>query len=412
MKKTGSDPQGIASTHVRGTSQKAKPSQRKKRRWPLALPVAGLVATGAWFFAGAQSGQTMAGYMSQPVERGDLVARVATTAVLRPRTQIQISSELKGTVQSVPVMQNQRVKRGDILIQLDSTIFEYELERSAALVEAAEAGLSDALIALEETDQKLTRAKALRHRNALSEQKLEDVQAERNRAANRVETAKADLAVKQVDLKLRRFDLSRSRIRSPIDGIVLARKAEPGRTVYASSEDSVLFILAEDLERMELIAKVNEADIGSIAEGQEATFLVDAYPDRTFRATIRDVSFAHRRENNLVTYEANLDVRNDDLKLRPGMTASVSITTDETTNALLIPTSALRYRPQTVEPESSEETNAEDAPGKALVHVLGDDGEPQPVRVELGVRNWEKAEVLSGLTEGQRVITGDALHTQ
>ncbi|SEB39546.1 HlyD family secretion protein [Nitratireductor aquibiodomus] len=395
---------GAASAIAQDPSAKAR-SSGTKRRWSLLLTGAALLAASIWFFAGARSGQPEAAYTSQLVERGNLVARVATTAVLRPRTQIEISSELKGTIQSVPVRQNQRIRRGDILAKLDSTVFEYEVERGEAFVETAQASLSDAGISLKEAERKLARARALRAKNALSEQKLEDVQAEYDRAQNRVATARADLSVKQVELRLKRFNLSRTTIRSPIDGVVLSRSAEPGKTMFASSDDGVLFILAEDLERMELIAKINEADIGAVAQGQEASFTVDAYPDRAFRAAIRDVSFAHKNDDNLVTYEANLDVRNSGLKLRPGMTASVSIKTDEAENALLIPASALRYRPQIMEEEPILKGPGEPR-DSALVHVL-ENGKLKPVRVRLGVRNWEKVEVLSGLSEGQSVITGD-----
>lgn len=380
-------------------------ASKMRRHWPWLLAIAALLGATIWFFAGAQSGPPGTGYTTRPVQRGNLVARVATTAELRPRTQIEISSELKGVVQSVPVRQNQRILRGDVLATLNSTVFEYAVEQAEAHVATARANLLDAEISLKEAAGKRARAEALRGRNALSEQKLEEVQAEYDRAENKVAINRADLAAKQVALKLKRFDLSRTTIRSPIDGVVLARKAEPGKTMFASSDDGVLFTLAENLEQMELVAKINEADIGAVAEGQQASFTVEAYPDQTFSAIIRDVSFAHTNKHNLVTYEANLDVSNDDLKLRPGMTASVSITTDEAQNALLIPTSALRYRPRAFESGAAPETSGE-ARAAALVHVL-DNGAPKPVHVQIGVRNWEKAEVLSGLSEGQEIITGD-----
>ncbi|MAS15250.1 MAG: efflux transporter periplasmic adaptor subunit [Nitratireductor sp.] len=377
----------------------------KRRRWPLLLTGAAILATGVWVLAGTQSGQRDSAYTVHPVQRGDLVVQVATTAVLRPRTQVEISSELKGTVHSVPVQQSQRIRRGDILATLDSTVFEYAVERAEAFVATAKASLSDAEISLRKAGRKLERAMALKARNALSEQKLEDIQAEHDRAETRVATARADLKAKEADLKLRRFDLARTTIRSPIDGVVLARKAEPGKTIFASSDDGVLFILAENLDQMELVAKINEADIGAVRSGQEASFTVEAYPDESFNATIRNVSFEHTSENDLVTYEANLDVRNTDLKLRPGMTASVSIRTNAVRDALLIPTSALRYRPRILEDLSSPAAS-EGSNDLVLVHVL-ENGKPHAVRVKLGVRNWEKAEVISGLLAGQEVITGE-----
>ncbi len=346
-------------------------------------------------------------YRTMQAYRGELTARIATTATLRPLTEVSIASGLSGMVKDVPVRENQRIKRGDVLIRLDARAWEFEVQSAEAAMKVAEAQLSAARTTLEEGERRLQRALALSAGQAITDRQKEEAEAERNRAFNRVEVAEAEMAMRRATLKLRQYDLSRVELRSPIDGIVLARKADPGQTVIAAAEAPALFTLAEDLQRMELIARINEADIGEVTEGQKAVFTVDAFPGRSFQARLRDVSFAHKTENNIVTYEARLDVDNGELLLRPGMTASVSITTGEARDTLLVNSSALRFRPddgKDAEPAGNQ-VGADGA--RALLYRLKD-GAPEPVAVEIGISDWDKTQIVSGLSEGDVVITGVA----
>ncbi|MDS1135664.1 efflux RND transporter periplasmic adaptor subunit [Nitratireductor indicus] len=346
-------------------------------------------------------------YRTMQVYRGELTARIATTATLRPLTEVSIASGLSGMVKDVPVRENQRIKRGDVLIRLDARAWEFEVQSAEAAMKVAEAQLSAARTTLEEGERRLQRALALSAGQAITDRQKEEAEAERNRAFNRVEVAEAEMAMRRATLKLRQYDLSRVELRSPIDGIVLARKADPGQTVIAAAEAPALFTLAEDLQRMELIARINEADIGEVTEGQKAVFTVDAFPGRSFQARLRDVSFAHKTENNIVTYEARLDVDNGELLLRPGMTASVSITTGEARDTLLVNSSALRFRPDDGKDAEPAGNQAGADGARALLYRLKN-GAPEPVAVEIGISDWDKTQIVSGLSEGDVVITGVA----
>lgn len=387
------------------SDRRPSPGRREGRRhralwWSLgALVPAVLAACAAYSLFSGDGSAPSTTYATSVVERGDLIAKVAASANLRPLTQVDISSELNGTMQAVFVVENQRVTRGQVLAQLDATARQVDVESAQASVQAAAAQLSDARISLDEAQRKLERATVLHRTSLVTEQKLEELAAARRRAANKVTAAEADLAIRRAQLKLRQLDFTRSTLRAPIDGIILARKTDPGQTVVASTQAPLLFTLAEDLERMELVAAINEADIGQIRKGQKASFTVDAFPDRLFDAEIRDISYSFSTNKGIVSYEARLDVTNAELKLRPGMTAALSIITGEARDALLVSSAAFRYRPA--------------GAGDADAHVSRDglyvlaDGEPRRVSVETGVSSWEKTEILSGLEEGMTVITGD-----
>lgn len=237
-----------------------------------------------------------------------------------------------------------------------------------------------------------------------------------------VAIARANLEVAEADLKLQQADLAKSTIYAPIDGIVLTRSVNPGQTVASSMSAPVLFVIAENLETMELKAAVDEADIGAVKSGQDARFTVDAFPGQRFAAAIRDVAYASVVTEGVVTYEARLNVDNADLLLRPGMTATVDIVTREADGVLLVPASAFRYSPQPTADSGgwslqslfmprmrmrgfgrgSRDSGEEGRP----LYVLHD-GVPRQVRVEVGATDGEFVEILSGLEEGDQVIVGE-----
>ncbi|MCR4268043.1 efflux RND transporter periplasmic adaptor subunit [Nitratireductor sp. ZSWI3] len=389
-----------------------KSSERKcvplwsARRLVAAILLLPAVAVAFYCLTGTDAAQQHE-YLTAPASTGDLVVRIAATATMRPLTQVDLSSELNGTMQSVHVRENQRVRRGDVLGRLDTATRTLDVEIAEAALKAAQARLGDARISLAEAVGKVGRALALSKKRVITPQKVEEATAARDRAANQVTAAEADLSIKQADLKQKRLDLARSTLRAPIDGVILARRTDPGQTVIASTQAPVLFTLAENLERMELIARINEADIGAIAKGQKATFTVDAFPGRVFRAEVSDVSYAHKSENNIVTYGARLEVDNSELLLRPGMTAAVSIVTGEAKGALLVSSSAFRYRPAGKEEAPGDGEGGARPVAGDRVYVL-QEGTPRPVDVRRGIGDWQKTQVLSGLEEGAPVIVGEA----
>ncbi|MEO3385558.1 efflux RND transporter periplasmic adaptor subunit [Mesorhizobium sp. CAU 1741] len=400
-----------------------KPTSRR-RRWPLVvlLVVAAGGALAYWQLAGTSQPQTV--YRTTPIERGQLTVEVSATGTLQPLTQVDVSSELSGVVRSVAVEQNQRVSNGDVLAELDTTRIVAQIERAEANVAAARARVVDADITLRENEQTLARAQALLGRGAVTEQALETAVATRDRAQSAVSIAQANLEIADAELKLQEADLAKSTIYAPIDGIVLSRTVNPGQTVASSMQAPILFVIAENLETMELQAAVDEADIGAVTAGQPARFTVDAFPGRRFDAEIRDVSYASVVTEGVVTYEALLNVSNDEMLLRPGMTATVDIVTRQADGILLAPAAAFRFSP----PQDAEgggwsiqrlfmprmrmgrrgggASRAGGGDGRPL-YVLRD-GAPEMVRVETGATDGESVEILSGLDEGDQVIVGVA----
>lgn len=393
----------------------------RRRRWPYVL-VAAILAVGAAaaFYANSGRATQAVAYTTVPAERGDLTVEVSATGNLQPLTMVDISSELSGVVRSVAVEENQRVRAGDVLAELDKTRLVAQVERGEASVEAARAKVTDARTTLTETEKALARAEQLAKRGMTTDQALESATAARDRAASAVAIAEANLAIAVAELKLQQADLEKSTIYAPIDGIVLTRSVDPGQTVASSLQAPVLFVIAAGLENMELKAAIDEADIGSVKQGQKASFTVDAFPDRTFDAEIRDIAYASVTTEGVVTYDARLDVDNAELLLRPGMTATVSVVTREAKDVITVPAAVFRYRPQVASPRSGwslqnlfmprpprsgQRPTAISTDGSRTLYVLKD-GQPVPAKVKTGSTDGERIEIVSGLEAGDLVITG------
>lgn len=399
-------------------------SRRRGRRW-LWWGVAVLLAGGAavaWSVLGQETERVS--YRTVPAERTDMTIEVSATGTLAPTTQVDVSSELSGVLRSVPVQENQAVAKGDVLAELDTTRLEAQIERAEANVLAAEARVNEARTTLRETEQALTRQQSLARNGTVSAQAVETALAARDRAASAVETAEANVAVARADLKLQQADLSKTKIFAPIDGIVLTRSADPGQTVASSLQAPILFVIAEDLASMELKAAIDEADIGQVAKGQQARFTVDAFPDRRFEAEIADIAYAAVTTEGVVTYDARLTVDNEDMVLRPGMTATVSIVTRQADDIIAVPLSAFRFTPPAEEADRGfsirdvfmprmrggwrgerGQPPAVAADGSRTLYVLRD-GAPEPVSVATGASDGERMEIVSGLQDGDQVIVG------
>jgi len=335
-----------------------------------------LVAAGAGWYLMRASPTAGPRYETTPAERGDLVVTVAATGTLQPINQVDVGSELSGTIETVLVDDNSRVERGQVLARLDTAKLEDQLKNSRAALAVAEAGVQLAEATLAEAEANLARLRevfTLSAGKVPSKAELENAEAARARAKAGLASANASVVQARATLRTNETNLAKATIRSPIDGIVLLRQVEPGQTVAASLQAPVLFTLAEDLARMELQVKVDEADVGQVREGQSAVFTVDAYPNRRYPAVITRVSYGATTTDNVVTYLTVLRVDNDDLSLRPGMTASAEITTSELRDVLLVPNAALRFTP----PRSSA------APKQSLVASLVPRRPPQEKRVRL-----------------------------
>ena len=321
----------------------AKPRRGRWMKWALVLlALAGAAGGYSWWNKASAVAVT---YTSTPAVIADLIVEVSATGTLQPVTKVDVSSEQSGVVRAVNFAENQRVKKGDVLAELDTATLGAQVERAEASLLAAKARVEDARTTALEKQQTLDRSGKLKARGMATAQDNETAKAASARAANAIVSANADVAIAEAELKLQQAALAKATIYAPIDGIILTRSVDTGQTVAASLSAPVLFVIAQNLEEMQLEAAIDEADIGSVAKGQTASFTVDAYPDKKFSATISDIAYASVTTDNVVTYEAKLAVDNKDLFLRPGMTANVEIVTREAKGALTIPNAAFRYQP-------------------------------------------------------------------
>ncbi|MBR2688485.1 MAG: efflux RND transporter periplasmic adaptor subunit [Aquamicrobium sp.] len=399
-------------------------ARRQRRRGWIYAVLALLViaaALGGWrWYAGTPA---RIDYTTQAASRADLTVQVSATGTLQPLTQVDISSELSGIVRTVAVEENQQVKKGDVLAALDTTKLEVQIERATASAKAAAAAVETAQVTLRESEQSLSRTSELTKRGMATQQALDTAQAARDRAKAALDSAEASLAIANADLKAQQTDLAKSTIYAPIDGIVLTRSVDPGQTVASSLQAPVLFVIAADLKKMEVQAAIDEADIGTVQPGQNARFTVDAFPERPFNAQIREIAYASVTTDGVVTYKARLEVDNGELLLRPGMTATVSVVTKQSKGALTVPSSAFRFRPSAdarnrefsllsmftgrpnrinAGPRDRQQDRGPE--GTRRLFILKD-GRPRPVDVTVGSTNGDLTEVLSGLDDGDLVIT-------
>ncbi|MEJ2314185.1 MAG: efflux RND transporter periplasmic adaptor subunit [Nitrospirota bacterium] len=321
---------------------------RRLGRW-LIIGIVLLVAAAALVFWWRAAEKAKAPrYKTQVVERGNLIVTVTATGTLEPVNQVDVGSEISGTIEAVEADYNDQVRAGQVLVRLDTDRLEAQVQQSEASLEAARAGLLDAQATVAEAQSELERLKEVWDKSGgkvPSKHDLDVAEATLKRAEAGEASARAQISETQATLDANKTTLSKAVIRSPINGIVLKRNVEPGQTVAASLQAPVLFTLAEDLTKMELHVDVDEADVGQVKEGQEATFTVDAYPGRSYRASIKEVRFGSQTVEGVVTYETILSVDNSDLSLRPGMTATADITVNKVENAVLVPNAALRFAP-------------------------------------------------------------------
>lgn len=327
------------------------------KRWRIIVPalVVFLIVLAVLFYSISDKSGVVR-YETQEVRQGNLTVVVTATGTLEPTNSVEVGSELSGTIRTVEADYNDRVKVGQVLARLDTAKLEATITQYRAALEAAKAKVLQADATVAETKAKLSQYKRvweLSKGKVPSQTEMDAAEAAFARAKADAANYRAAVSQAQATLSVNETDLSKSIIRSPVNGIVLTRKVEPGQTVAASMTTPVLFTLAEDLTKMELNVDVDEADVGKIREGQESTFTVDAYPDRIFKAHVVQARYGSTTTEGVVTYETILKVDNTDLSLRPGMTATASITVNKVENAVLLPNTALRFTPPVQEEKQS-----------------------------------------------------------
>jgi HlyD family secretion protein len=368
--------------------------------WPLLI---GLLVIGAG--VGIRYALQQRALANQPryerakVTRGDIQVSVSATGTLNGRSTVEVGAEVSGRVTEVRVDYNDKITKGQLLAVIDPERSQAAVDESVARVRESDANIRQARATLVEARQNRDRALREAKEGLVSQKEVEASEAALERAQATLLSAEATATVARATLGSQRSLLEKTRILSPIDGIVLARSIEPGQTVTAGFTTPVLFKLTEDLRRMELLVYVDEADVGRVREGMAATFTVDAYSDRTFPSKVLSLRNEPHEEDNVVTYEAVLQVDNEELLLRPGMTATATIVSDVRRDVLAIPNAALRFAPPQLDPSQVAK------PGERRVWVLR--GEKlEPVAIKTGASDGRNTELRSGdVREGMELIT-------
>ncbi len=405
----------------------SKPTRRfsSRRLWLIAAVL--VLAASILLFFRSGTDKTMPQYKTAPAETGTLVVKVSATGNLQPTNQVEVGSELSGIIDKVFVDDNDEVKKGQVLARLDLSKLEDNVAKSQANLAAVEAQLLQTQATTAEAEAALARYRyvaKLSDGKVPSQNEMATAEAVFKRAEANEASARASVTQATATLQSDKTDLSKGDIRSPINGVVLLRDVEPGQTVAASLQAVTLFTLAEDLAKMELQVDVDEADVGQVKDGQNASFTVDAWPGRQYNAVLTRVGFGSQEVDGVISYLTILEVGNDDLSLRPGMTGTAEIITLTREKALLVPNAALRFSPP-VTTEPTKEGSAKNvlsalmprpprqtpkAQGKAnssapRVWVL-QDGQPTAIDVKTGATNGRMTEIVGGeLKAGIQVIT-------
>lgn len=395
------------------------------RRWKL-IALAGIGAVILFALFSGNGDDASGHYLTEDAVAGKLVVSISASGTLQPTRSVDVGSELSGTLEAVLAEENDRVTKGQVIARLDMAKLRDAVAKSQAALAAAEAEVAQNAATLGEARanlERLRRVAELSGGKVPSKSELETGEASYERAVANLASARASVSQAKATLQTDETNIQKASIRSPINGVVLTRKVEPGQTVAAQMTTPVLYTIAEDLTQMELQVKVDEADVSSVQLGQPASFTVSAWPGRSFPATIRRVGLGSTTTDNVVTYKTVLSVGNDDLALRPGMTATARIVTANRENALLVPNAALRFSPPTTsaakssgsilsrllprppQPRKQQQAQAVSAPGAARQVWVLRDGQPAAVSVQTGVSNGRQTEITGGeLQAGMAVI--------
>jgi len=391
-----------------------------KKKILVAVVLAVILALGGFYLLKNKGNGVQ--FKTAKVSRGDLRATVTATGTVSAVTTVLVGTQVSGTVKQIFVDYNSPVKKGQLLAQIDPALSDAKVSQARANLQAAAANVEKAQAALQDADRTLERNRTLFARNFIARSDLDTADANRLSALAQLNVAKAQVEQQKAALNQEETTLSYTRILSPVDGTVISRNVDIGQTVAASFQTPTLFSIAQDLTRMQIDTNVDEADIGKIRVGQSVQFTVDAYPDSTFPGGVSEIRNAPTTIQNVVTYDVVVKVANPELKLKPGMTANVSIITALEKGVLKVPNAALRFKwqPAGASParESAGTAGAVGATGagrpQALQATNGpktqgvwilDGKKPRRAPLTLGISDGNETAVLSGeLKEGDAVI--------
>jgi HlyD family secretion protein len=376
-----------------------------RRLWSLA--VVAMLGVAVWLVFGWSAGSSKnPQFVTTPVDRGPLSATVSATGTVNPVTTVTVGTYVSGPIQAIYADYNTPVKKDQLLAKIDPRPFQVKVDDARAALANARARLEKDRADAKFKAVSVARSRKLGASGILSTSDLDLAVSQDSQARAQVTLDQADIESAEAKLHAAEVDLAYTDITSPVEGVVVSRSVSVGQTVAATFQTPTLFLVAGDLAKMLVVASVSESDIGGIDRDQDVSFTVDAYPTDTFRGRVSQVRNAPITVLNVVTYEVLVSVKNDDLRLKPGMTANVTITTAKREDALRVPTAALRFRPPAVGEEGGAAAADGAAPRGPRVWTLDERGRPHPVGISTGVADDRFTEVTSGLAPGDLVITG------
>ena len=405
-----------------------------KKRLAILLSAVVLIAAALVAYYRSSRGEEKPAFAMARITRGDVVETVDATGTLKAVTTVQVGTQVSGTIKALHADFNSNVRRGQVIAELEPSLFKAQVEQARASIVRLKAEARRATVQSEDAQQKLKRARELSQKELIPTTDLETAEANARQAEAAVEAAAAQIVQAQASLNQAEVNLDHTIITAPIDGIVISRNVDVGQTVAASMQAPTLFVIARDLTKMQVNASVAESDIGRIQPGQAVSFRVDAYPRAVFMGKVSLVRLDPVIEQNVVSYITTIDVPNPDLKLKPGMTANVTVEIDRASHVLRVPNAATRVRPTADvftalgQPfpgvgESAEEW--EPAEAQSTVGVVGPpasarrgevwifrSGRLEPITVRLGTTDATHTAILAGaVSEGLEVLTAITMQT-
>jgi HlyD family secretion protein len=360
-------------------------------------------------------------YETTPLARGSIVAKVTASGTLSALVTVQVGSQVSGRIKALYADFNSEVKKEQLIAVIDPQLFTAALEQARANYNAAKGDLLKAQVQSLDAERQLKRTKSLAEQNLVAQADYDTAQANAEIAKAQIAASSGRVEQTLAALHQAEVNLTYTTIESPTDGVVISRNVDVGQTVAASMQAPILFVIAGDLHKMQVDTSVAEADVGKLSSGMKATFNVDAYPNERFEGRVRQIRNSPQTVQNVVTYDAVIDVDNPDLKLRPGMTANVTFVYAEQPDALRVPNAALRFRPAPASDQDARKNGTARAESKTLTKTLAKTPDPssrkrtvyvlrndkaQPVEITTGITDGSFTEVVSGdLRGGDRVIT-------
>jgi HlyD family secretion protein len=382
----------------------------RKAVWIIGILTIGMAIGGYVFFGGERKAPVR--YKTAPVERGSIVSVVNATGTINPVTLVQVGSQVTGMVESLHADFNSVVKKDQVVARIDPFPYRARRDQAAASLANAKAAVLKSKADLSQRKRELDRVQSLIKQQFVSQNDVDVAVTAYEGALAQLAVAEAAVKQAQAVLEAAELDLTYTVIKSPIDGIVISRLVEVGQRVNASMSIPVIFTIAQDLTKMQVNANVSEADIGGMTEGKEAAFTVDAYPGERFQGRILQVRNAPISVQNVVTYDVVVGVDNSDLRLKPGMTANVSIVVARKDGVIKVPNSALRFKPPQISltvpvaAPGRQPSGGNDTMGRS-VWKMGASGDPEAVVVQSGISDGSFTEITSGsLNEGDQIIVG------